>query len=322
MYVWSKDRCYFIRPTLSIFLRDKVDFMSDTTYPQEKRIALRKGAARRAPTQHARGFDRACRQAVGIRGLLTCLMMLLLSVAAVAQGFQPDPPPPSGPVDFECGGNGIYTFAVSQGEEFGGSEICSASPPSCIYSYSYLGSALYTDNDGFAGTYIPNAVSSGASPSQFQVTGSNQQTVNMSYTLTTQPLPPSPNSHYHLKAFGTLQISSCGSSNGNFLTYFNESLTTSGDLVEASPAPTSYYVETATPPLAQTSSPDPVGEPIDPSAGNVYAAETDVKFASAGAIQFRRFYSSTDTTGADGVPGWRHSYDRYISTVYQTASSP
>jgi RHS repeat-associated protein len=86
--------------------------------------------------------------------------------------------------------------------------------------------------------------------------------------------------------------------------------------------PATYYVVAAPPPLAQTRSPDPVGEPIDPSTGNVYAAEIDVNFASPGAIQFRWFYSSIDTAGADGVPGWRHSYDRYIGTVYQTASKP
>jgi hypothetical protein len=51
--------------------------------------------------------------------------------------------------------------------------------------------------------------------------------------------------------------------------------------------------------------------------GNVYTTEEDVKFAGAGAIAFRRFYNSADVTGVDGVVGWRHSYDRSITTVYQ-----
>jgi RHS repeat-associated protein len=87
------------------------------------------------------------------------------------------------------------------------------------------------------------------------------------------------------------------------------------------PAPLVYYIEAPPPPLAQTSSNDSVGEPINPGVGNVYTTETDVKFAAAGAIAFRRYYNSADVSGVDNVPGWRHSYSRSISTVYQTPSS-
>jgi RHS repeat-associated protein len=85
--------------------------------------------------------------------------------------------------------------------------------------------------------------------------------------------------------------------------------------------PFAYYVQASTPPLAQTSSNDSVGEPINPGVGNVYTAETDVQFVGAGAIGFRRYYNSADANGVDNVPGWRHSYSRSISTVNQTPSS-
>ncbi len=265
-----------------------------------------------------------------IRGLLTCLM-IFFSVTGAAQGFQPDPPPPSSlpnpllAADLltPCFGYGSYTFADSQGEGFGAPELCFAQTTgsSCVSNFSYLGSALYTH----AGTYIPNAVSSSASPSQFQLSSGGQQSVNIGYTLTTQPLPPSPSpdpidpdGYYYLVSFGSLQIASCGSNNGSSTTFFSEL-----NVVEVPPPPaTLYYVEALTPPLAQTSSPDPAGEPINPAVGNVYTTENDVKFAGSGAIAFSRFYNSADATGADGVPGWRHSYDRSINTIYQTASSP
>jgi Domain of unknown function (DUF6531) len=57
-------------------------------------------------------------------------------------------------------------------------------------------------------------------------------------------------------------------------------------------------------------------DPINPATGNDYTVETDVTFKGAGAASYTRHYSSNDTTGVDGVPGWRHSYARYITTVY------
>lgn len=60
-----------------------------------------------------------------------------------------------------------------------------------------------------------------------------------------------------------------------------------------------------------------VGEPINPGVGNVYKSETDVKFAGPGAIAYHRFYDSNDQSGIDGVPGWRHSYDGFITTIPQ-----
>jgi RHS repeat-associated protein len=57
-------------------------------------------------------------------------------------------------------------------------------------------------------------------------------------------------------------------------------------------------------------------DPINPATGNVYTVETDVTFKGAGAVSYTRYYSSNDTTGVDGVPGWRHSYARSIATVY------
>jgi RHS repeat-associated protein len=78
-----------------------------------------------------------------------------------------------------------------------------------------------------------------------------------------------------------------------------------------------YFVAASPPPQAETCSANCVGDPINPAVGNVYTTEEDVKFAGFGAIAFRRFYNSADATGVDGVIGWRHSYDRSITTVYQ-----
>jgi RHS repeat-associated protein len=65
----------------------------------------------------------------------------------------------------------------------------------------------------------------------------------------------------------------------------------------------------ATPPKTNT----PVGEPINPGAGNVAKEETDGTFAgSAGSLAFKRFYNSADATGTDMGPTWRHSYDQSI----------
>jgi RHS repeat-associated protein len=80
---------------------------------------------------------------------------------------------------------------------------------------------------------------------------------------------------------------------------------------------TQYFISASTP-RTQVKSPDPQGEPINPALGNVYSTETDVKVAGVGAIAFQRFYNSADATGTDGVPGWRHSYDQSVTTVYQT----
>ncbi len=259
--------------------------------------------------------------------LLAFIGMVLVSAMALAQGFTPDPSPPGPPPYFQyadgnswCGGYGSWTFnGENLGSGFGAPENCygPGASSSCVYKYAYTGSALYT----VSGTYIPDAISSTASPSQFTLTANQQQTVNIAYTLTTQPLPPSPNPNqsnpddfYYLVAYGTLTVSSCGASNGTSAVYFSEL-----DDVDVIQASTLYYVTATTPPLAQTSSPDPGGDPVNPALGNVYTTETDVKFAGAGAIAFSRSFNSADVAGADQVPGWRHSYDRSIDTIYQTA---
>jgi YD repeat-containing protein len=74
-------------------------------------------------------------------------------------------------------------------------------------------------------------------------------------------------------------------------------------------------------PRCQVCSANSVGHPINPAVGNVFTTETDVEFAGSGAIAFRRFYNSADATGIDGVPGWRHSYGRSISTIYEPANN-
>ena len=80
-----------------------------------------------------------------------------------------------------------------------------------------------------------------------------------------------------------------------------------------------YFVSATTPPRAEICTKNCVNDPINPAVGNVYTIETDVKFPGSGTIAFQRFYNSADATGIDLVSGWRHTYDRTINTVYQTA---
>ena len=72
--------------------------------------------------------------------------------------------------------------------------------------------------------------------------------------------------------------------------------------------------------LGETCSKNCVPDPINPGTGNVFATEDDARFAGPGTVAFQRFYNSADLTGTDGVPGWRHSYGRSITTLYQPAS--
>jgi RHS repeat-associated protein len=89
----------------------------------------------------------------------------------------------------------------------------------------------------------------------------------------------------------------------------------------AGPCP--QFSVTAAPPLqSEVSCKNCVADPVNPGVGNVYKSEEDVRIAGASPIAFRRFYNSADAVGSDGTPGWRHSYSRYINTVYQTPSSP
>jgi RHS repeat-associated protein len=82
------------------------------------------------------------------------------------------------------------------------------------------------------------------------------------------------------------------------------------------------WVTTTVPSLGEICSKDCVGDPINPSIGNVYKREEDVVFAGAGAIAFRRYYNSADATGVDSVPGWHHSYDRSIRPAYILTNTP
>ena len=89
-------------------------------------------------------------------------------------------------------------------------------------------------------------------------------------------------------------------------------------ITPSSPCPL-YWVVAIPPSQGESCSNNCVGDPINPAIGNVFTRETDVAFRGAGAIAYSRFYSSGDTAGADSVPGWRHSYDRYINIIYANA---
>jgi hypothetical protein len=78
-----------------------------------------------------------------------------------------------------------------------------------------------------------------------------------------------------------------------------------------------FWLETTQPPRAQVHCPNCVKDPINPGLGNVFDSEDDVH---AGGIAFRRFYNSEDAAGGSGGSGWRHSYGRSVSTVYQAQS--
>ena len=83
----------------------------------------------------------------------------------------------------------------------------------------------------------------------------------------------------------------------------------------------SYYGQ-APVPMAQTSCANCVSDPINPGNGSVFETETDVRFEAPSPISYQRFYNSADSTGSDGVPGWRHSYDRTINALYAVPSQP
>jgi RHS repeat-associated protein len=86
--------------------------------------------------------------------------------------------------------------------------------------------------------------------------------------------------------------------------------------MEATPVATcpKYYASALPTPSNQVCSSDCVGDPINPALGNMYTEETDVRFSGAGAIEFQRFYNSG---AAGGTPGWRTTYSRSVSILYE-----
>jgi YD repeat-containing protein len=73
-----------------------------------------------------------------------------------------------------------------------------------------------------------------------------------------------------------------------------------GDIISA---PVQYFASAVAQPNCQCTK-DPQVDPANPAIGNIHTTETDVQFSGAGAVAFRRFYNSADSTGADGVPEW------------------
>ncbi len=92
-------------------------------------------------------------------------------------------------------------------------------------------------------------------------------------------------------------------------------------VLESGGCTNSYFVQ-VTLPLAQVKCPNCVGDPINPGVGNVFETETDVRFAGSSPIAYQRFYNSADTSGSDGVPGWRHSYDRSVTHLNASLPTP
>lgn len=116
-------------------------------------------------------------------------------------------------------------------------------------------------------------------------------------------------------------VPTAAGTNGQCKAYYNGSLHGDYFFTAAGATPT-YWLNASKPSRSQVKTNDCVCDPINPAVGNVYTTENDIAFAGgAGAIQFRRFYNSADASGTDNVPGWRHSYDRSIATVYQTPNT-
>src|ERR1700733_231200 len=81
-----------------------------------------------------------------------------------------------------------------------------------------------------------------------------------------------------------------------------------------------YYVQATKQALNEICTANCPADPVNPGNGNVYERERDGFFAGiTGSIAFDRFYSSSDFTGADMGPGWRHSYGRSIVPNIQLA---
>jgi RHS repeat-associated protein len=130
---------------------------------------------------------------------------------------------------------------------------------------------------------------------------------------------------------GCLQITmgSCPSNLPSATTQYNQCTFVSPGLpgwwgpiyVYASEEPAVYWVVAQTP-HNETCTKNCVTDPVNPGTGSVYTTEEDIQFAGGpAAIAFRRYYNSADLMGVDGVYGWRHSYDRSISTIYGTYST-
>lgn len=134
--------------------------------------------------------------------------------------------------------------------------------------------------------------------------------------------PPNPNTQLILSAPvspGSSQIPAPGYAAGcytyNYLNNFapgNVEEITVGFSVEGGPCP-EFWVQATT---SEVCTKNCVGDPINPSNGDVYLIENDILFAGASsALAWRRFYNSSDLAGDDAVPGWRHSYGRSVQAV-------
>jgi RHS repeat-associated protein len=62
-------------------------------------------------------------------------------------------------------------------------------------------------------------------------------------------------------------------------------------------------------------------DPVNPSSGNEFLAETDFESKSLPqSLSFRRYYNSLDTTASDMGPGWSHSFSRRLTLEYTNPS--
>jgi RHS repeat-associated protein len=90
-----------------------------------------------------------------------------------------------------------------------------------------------------------------------------------------------------------------------------------GMVIQAEQLPGCGFFIAVNVPMGQTSTPDQVGDPVNPALGNVYKIEVDGSFKGASNLSFQRFYNSNDLIGTDMGPSWRHSFDRAVAAIYQ-----
>ena len=86
---------------------------------------------------------------------------------------------------------------------------------------------------------------------------------------------------------------------------------------QANPAGCQVYVSALVSPAAQCGpSCNGVGHPINPGSGAVFDSFSDNSAATTNI--FKRFYNSTDSSGADISLGWQHSFTRHIVPQYSS----
>jgi pimeloyl-ACP methyl ester carboxylesterase len=138
------------------------------------------------------------KQLVG--ALLAIAMCWLLPLSSRAWQFTPDPPPPAAVLQqlavtlLPCGTPQPPTQTMAPRQAIQTIYCIGNGYPyandSCTYTFSYGGAFLLTGLPAAGGVYIPDALSSSPSASNFVLVPGQSEQVPVGVTLTTAPLPP------------------------------------------------------------------------------------------------------------------------------------